>query len=78
MRDCRPANREKVEERQRENAHPVDETTANATTYPVDVGAGHRKTYNLTDGDRVRYAKREFDLLSRASIITGIFVDVAR
>lgn len=50
------------------------ETAANATTYPVDVGAGHRKTYNLTNRDRTRCAKRSFDLFSRTSIITGIFV----
>lgn len=63
------------EKRERgKGTHLYDETAANAATYPVDVGAGHRKTYNLTDGDRARCAKRVFDLFSRASIITGIFV----
>jgi len=47
------ANRQKGREKEGRE-HLYDETVANAATYPVDVGAGHRKTYNLMDGDRAR------------------------
>lgn len=57
LRDCWPTGREEMcvsvfeREREREGReHPRDETAANAATYSVDVGAGHKKTYNLTDG----------------------------